>query len=58
MPDSPTLDPQTTIVLAMDFQPGIISRIPEGEQALEASPPARSRSPASTAPTSATCGLA
>jgi nicotinamidase-related amidase len=38
MPDSPTptLDPRTTIVLAMDFQPGIIPRLPEGEQVLAA----------------------
>jgi nicotinamidase-related amidase len=36
MPDSPTLDPQTTIVLAMDFQPGIVGRMPIGEETLAA----------------------
>ena len=36
MPDAPTLDPRTTIVLAMDLQPGIVGRLDEGGEVVAA----------------------
>jgi nicotinamidase-related amidase len=36
VPDAPTLDPATTILLLMDFQPGIVERFPQGETTMAA----------------------